>query len=171
MAAIIGAYAYYGGFKTLTVEITKQKSEVIAYEDMTGDYSQTPVVSDRVYNSLLNDFKTETFRGIGIFYDNPQTTEVSKLRSEIGCILENPDSTLLTSVESKFKIKAIPEGDYITIEFPYKGMMSIMVGIMKVYPALNDYIKQNGYSYKSPVIEIYDVPNEKIIYMIKANKE
>ena len=38
-----------------------------------------------------------------------------------------------------------------------------MFGIMKVYPALDKYLKEHKYS-DSPIMEIYDVPNKKIIY-------
>jgi hypothetical protein len=42
-------------------------------------------------------------------------------------------------------------------------MMSILVGLMKVYPALEKYTKENGYA-GGAIMEIYDVPNKKIIY-------
>ena len=45
-----------------------------------------------------------------------------------------------------------------------------MIGIMKVYPALNNYIKANGYSEEGPIMEIYDLPNNKIRYLKEAIK-
>jgi len=42
--------------------------------------------------------------------------------------------------------------------------MSIIMGIMKVYPALNKYISENNLSEEGFVMEIYDVPGKKIIY-------
>jgi len=59
---------------------------------------------------------------------------------------------------------------YIVTEFPHKGNMSIIVSIMKVYPALNKYMEENGYEQNVPVMEIYDMPNKKILYRAEAIK-
>ena len=42
---------------------------------------------------------------------------------------------------------------------------------MKVYPALNKYAIQNGYNEEGLVMEIYDIPNNKILYRKELNKE
>ena len=40
--------------------------------------------------------------------------------------------------------------------------MSVMIGLMKVYAALMKYIKANRYAETGPVMEVYDIPNNKI---------
>ena len=65
---IVIAYAYYGGFKTISFRIEEQGGETIVYEEMIGDYSQTPKVQDKIYDALLNDEKIETTKGFGIYY-------------------------------------------------------------------------------------------------------
>ncbi|MDR0874503.1 MAG: hypothetical protein LBN27_13735, partial [Prevotellaceae bacterium] len=52
---------------------------------------------------------------------------------------------------------------YVVTEFPFKGGMSIMVGLMKVYPALAKYIESQNLK-DSPIMEIYDVQNKVVIY-------
>ena len=160
---IIVTYAYYGGFKKINFSVEEQGGEILVYENMIGDYKQTPTVSDKVYYSLLNDYGIATTKGFGIYYDNPKEVEKSKLRSEIGCIVENLDSVTIDKLSNKFQIKTQPFKNYITTEFPFKGKLSVMFGIMKVYPALEKYLKEHRYS-DSPIMEIYDVPNKKIIY-------
>jgi len=157
-------YAYYGGFKKVNFQSSLQGGETLVYEELTGDYKQSAAVMDKIYNSLLNDEKIETFKGFGIYYDNPQEVEKNKLRSAVGCILEETDSIKLNELKKKYKIKTCPTDTYITTEFPFKGKMSVMIGILKVYPAMNKYIKENGLSEKGAVMEIYDTPNEKILY-------
>lgn len=159
----LAVYAYYGGFKKISFRVENQGGETIVYENLTGDYSQSPKVSDRVYYALLNDEKIETTKGIGIYYDNPKTVEKDKLRSEIGCIVEKADSATLMRLTEKYQVKTLPQGKFVVTEFPLKGKLSIMFGIMKVYPALEKYCKEQGCT-ESPVTEIYDVPNKKIIY-------
>jgi hypothetical protein len=35
---------------------------------------------------------------------------------------------------------------------------------MKVYPAIEKFVEENGYKKEGAVMEIYDVPNKKIVY-------
>lgn len=168
--AIFLVYAYYGGFKSVDFSVKEQGGEVLVYENMIGDYSQSPVVSDRVYYALLNDYGVVTTKGFGIYYDNPREVEKSKLRSEIGCIVENADSVTLDKLSGKFQIKTLAYKKYITTEFPFKGKLSVMLGLMKVYPALDKYAKAHQYA-ASPIMEIYDIPNKKIIYRKEVVEE
>jgi hypothetical protein len=162
---VVAAFAaYWGAFKRVKFSVVEQGGETLVYQEMTGDYSQSGVVMDKVYYSLLNDYQIETFKGFGIYHDNPQKVEKSKLRSEVGCILEVSDYHRIGELESNFQIKTYPEAKYIVTEFPYKGKFSVIFGIMKVYPALNKFVKQNAYSEQGAVMEIYDTPNQKIVY-------
>ena len=166
IALLAGVYAYYGGFSKITFNEIERGGDVLVYENVVGDYKQAATVSDRVYNILLNDYNIETFKGFGIYYDNPANVEKSKMRSEVGCIMETmPDSITVSQIETQFNIKELPQGKYLSIEFPFKGSMSILVGIMRVYPALNKYIERNGLDSEGAIMEIYDVPNKKIIYL------
>ena len=164
IAVCTGIYAYFGGFKNIEFETLEQGGEILAYEEVIGDYSQTAEVTNRVYNYLLDEHDIETFKGFGIFYDNPETTDRDRMRSESGCIIQNADSSKLADISGKVKIKRAAKGNYIVTEFPYKGAMSIMVGIMKVYPAMAKYAIENGIKDENPIMEIYDVPSKKIIY-------
>jgi hypothetical protein len=166
----VAIYTYYGGLKKISFSIENQGGETIVYENLTGDYSQSPKVSDKVYYALLNDEKIETTRGIGIYYDNPKKVAKEKLRSEIGCIIENIDSATLTKLTEKYQVKTLSESEFIITEFPFKGKLSVLFGIMKVYPALEKFSKGQGFA-ESPITEIYDVPNKKIIYRKEANKK
>jgi hypothetical protein len=166
----IFTYAYYGGFKKISFKIENQGGETVVYENFTGDYSQSAKIGDKVYYALLNDEKIETFKGIGIYYDNPKKVEKAKLRAESGSILENADSATIAKLAEKYKVKTLPQSDFIVAEFPFKGKLSVLFGIMKVHPAFENYIKEHGYV-DNPITEIYDVPNKKIIYRKEAIKE
>ena len=167
---LIVVYAYYGGFTKVRFKIESQGGETIVYENFTGDYSQTAKVGDKVYYALLNDEKIETTKGIGIYYDNPKKVEKEKLRAESGCIVENADSATIVRLAEKYKVKTLPQSEFVVAEFPFKGKLSVLFGIMKVYPALEKFSNEHGYV-DSPVTEIYDVPNKKIIYRKEAIKE
>jgi hypothetical protein len=162
--ALVAFYAYYGGFKKMNISVAKAGGEVLIYEKIQGDYKQSGVIMDKIYYALLNEDKIETIKGFGIYYDNPKKVKKSKLRSEAGYILEKKDLDKFPILENKYTIRPLLEKEYIITEFPYKGKTSTLLGIMKVYPALNKFAKLNGYKEDSPVMEIYDVPNNKILY-------
>ena len=164
LSVLITIYTYYGGFIKLQCNVESQGGETVVYKNITGDYRQTGVVMDEIYYSLLNKYKIETYKGYGKYLDNPKKVEKTKLRSEAGNIIEAKDPSKLSNLPEEFLIKEIPVKKYITTEFPYKGKLSVIFSIMKVYPALNKFTNLNGYSEDGAVIEIYDIPNKKILY-------
>lgn len=170
VAAGVIFYAYFGGFRQVDISISESGGEVLVYEKMLGDYRQSAEVMDRVYYTLLNEDKIETFKGFGIYYDNPQEVEHSVLRSDVGCILEETDISKIPQLQEKYSVRTFPVKEYIIAEFPYKGKASVFVGIMKVYPQINAFAEENGYSEDGAVMEIYDMPNKKILYRKELTK-
>lgn len=164
IVAGVAFYAYYGGFIKPKISVITSGGETLIYEKIEGDYNQSGVVMDKIYYSLLNEDQIETYKGFGIYYDNPQKVAVNKLRSEAGCILEAKDLAKLPELHKKYAIRTFPTVKYLVTEFPYQNKMSVFFSIMKVYPALNKFALENGFSEDSAVMEIYDVPNKKIIY-------
>ena len=161
---LMAIYAWLGGFKKVKFSIQEVGGEVLVYESHIGDYKNVGKVIDKMYYALLNEEKVECFRGFGIYYDNPQKVEKSKLRADVGNILENPAPEVLALLTPKYNIKTLDKQKYLVAEFPYKNQWSIITGIMKVYPALNRYISEHNLSEEGYVMEIYDVPGKKIIY-------
>ncbi|WP_422080972.1 GyrI-like domain-containing protein [Ulvibacterium sp.] len=169
---LVSAYTYYGGFVTISPEIKEVGGETLVYEKITGDYSQSSAISDRVYQKLLEDHQIATTKGFGIYYDNPKVTEKDKLRADIGCILES-DLDKMEALKKDFEVMEYPKDKYLVAEFPFKGMPSVLIGIRRVYPTLNVYAEQKGYAMDTPVMEIWDVPNKKIKYrkaLVKIEK-
>ena len=160
---ILGIYACNSGFKKVEIRIEKQGGEVMVYETVTGDYMQTPEVADKIYHALLDNENIATTKGIGIFYDDPSKVAKENCRSEVGCIVNEADSATIAMLSEKYLVKILPEQEYIVTEFPMKGFMTIMIGMMKVYPALDKFSKQHGYC-ESPITEIYDNVNKKTTY-------
>lgn len=157
-------YAYYGGFNKLEFKISHEGGETIVYKEMIGDYSNSGKMMDSVYNGLLGDYSIETIKGVGIYYDNPEYVEKKNLRSDIGCIIEKEDIGKLSNLDKSYKIKICPISDYLTVQITNEGILSVMIGICRVYPAMEKYLKNNGYSGKGPIMEIYDTPYKTITY-------
>lgn len=158
---------YFGAFQTINVRTEFQGGEIIAYEALTGNYKQTAEVTDRIYHSLLDKDNIRTYKGIGIYYDDPSKVPENQLRFEAGCVLDNIPTVKIHGLETKYKIKTLPKGKYVVAEFPFKGMPSVLFGIKKVYPAMKKYMEAEKITSSEPSVEIYDVPGKKIIYRIK----
>lgn len=164
LAISIIVWGYYGGFEKTDCRIESQGGELLAYKKMTGDYAQSAKLMDEIYHSLMNDYEVETYKGFGIYYDNPKEVEKSKLRSEIGCIIEEKDSSKVSEIKKVLSVKTFPRKKYVVIEFPFKGKLSIMVGLMRIYPAMNKFIQEKNLKPEGFVMEIYDIPNKRIVY-------
>ena len=46
---------YYGGLKTIKVEVREEGGETVVYESILGDYRKSGLTMDQVYNYLLKD--------------------------------------------------------------------------------------------------------------------
>lgn len=166
ISIIILILAYYGAFAKIKVKVEPHDSNYIVYKPVTGSYKQSGIVSDEVYYDLLNNYGVETYKGIGLYFDDPKDTATEDLRSEIGCVLESTQISDLEEIKDKYNTKKLSEGNYPTVQFPYKGKLSVIFGLLKVYPALNKFKEDNKEYQNSYIIETWDIPNKKIIYRI-----
>ncbi len=74
----------------------------------------------------------------------------------------------MSKVSSKYDVREYPSSKSVVAEFPYKGKISIFIGIMKIYPALGTYIKEHQYN-QTPKKELYDMQNERFEYISSMN--
>jgi hypothetical protein len=161
--AVLGWLAYFGAFTKVGV-VEKQLGPLwLAYEKHIGDYKKVAQIMDKMYRDLKKS-GVETTRGFGMYFDNPRKVEKDKLRSVVGCILDNVDSTTIESLKVKFRLKPYPQSKCVVSQFPFKGKPSIIMGIFKVYPKLSKHLKKQSQR-EIPIMEIYDVPGKTISYV------
>ena len=161
--------AYHGLFAGVEITEKTMGPHVFAYDTHIGPYKDSGEVADRIYRELLKE-KVEATRGFGIYYDKPEEVEAEKLRSIAGCLLDEKHLKEVPRLEKKMKIGELPRGKYIYAEFPFKGKMSMILGIFKVYPQMGEYLKEKGYG-GSPAMEIYDVPNKRLYYLMSVTDQ
>ncbi len=160
---------YYGLFDKVNIVEKKAGPFILVYEKHTGPYSETGEIQNKIYEKLLN-LGVKTTRGFGIYFDDPKKVDEKKLRSVAGCVLNREDNGKIPEIKKTMKVMKMPESDSIYAEFSYKGMMSVILGINKVYPEINRYKKEKKYD-ASPSMELFDVPAEKIIYIVPLNMD
>jgi hypothetical protein len=170
IVAAVATGAYYGAFATISVTDAQKGPFVLVYKVHTGPYRGTADIQDEVFNTLRTEFSIGTTRGFGLYYDNPENVPQSNLRSIAGCILESKDLAKTDAIKAKYKVAQFPQSKVVYTEFPFKGIMSIMVSLSRVYPAIAEYMKQNNHR-NSPIMEIYDIPAGKIKYVVGVGLE
>lgn len=163
IVVIIVFLGYYGLFTRITVEEKSLDSFWMVYKKHVGEYKDVGPVMDAIYKGLKDDYSITTTRGFGLYYDNPREVPKEKCRSIAGCILENADVGRVDELREKYFVREYPASGIVTAEFPFRGTLSIIIGIFKVYPKLGKYIKEKGYAPR-PMFEIYDTPGKKTVY-------
>jgi hypothetical protein len=160
--------ARYGLFNSVSISEKNVGPYLLVYKTHIGDYKSVgPIIGELNYD-LRNNYSIETTKGFGLYYDNPQEVDKAKLRSVVGCIVEGRSVEDLKKVSIKYGAKEYPSSRSVVAEFPYKGKMSILIGIFKVYPKLGSYIKKHKYP-QTPIMELYDQPNKRIEYISSIN--
>ncbi len=166
-AAVLYYLSYIGAFTNVVVTEKEMGPLYFVYVPHTGDYAKVGPVMNGVINRLASEFDIKAGRGMGIYYSNPKTTKTADLKSDIGCLLEKSDESKADAIMKKMKMKIMFQKKYYTAEFPMKNNMSIIMGVMKTYPKLSEYMKVRGYK-PTPSIEIYE--KDKIIYAFEIKQ-
>jgi len=156
--------SYYGLFTRISIAEKEMGGFWLLYEKHVGDYREVGQIMDRMYSRLLGEDAIETSRGFGLYYDDPKKVKKENLRSVAGCILDKQDEGKIDHLKKNYKIQYYPASESVVAEFPFKGTLSIFIGIFKVYPKLAEYIEQRNYP-PGPIMEIYDTPHKKIFYV------
>ena len=167
-ALVVALLAYMGMLSPLKAYESKMGPYTIAYESITGPYSQTGPVFGRVFKALKVE-GIEAKRGLGIYYDDPKVTPADKLRSDCGVVIEDSQMAKFKSVSKKFKVKKIAQKNCVVVEFPIKNIFSYMLGPIKGYPALAQYAKEKTLK-TGMVFELYDEPAKKAYYSMEIVK-
>lgn len=159
---LVGCYLWYlGAFIPITVEERIMGPYILVHEEHIGSYNEVGPVFDSLYQSLLAD-GFDTTIGMGLYYDDPKTTNESELRSDVGSLI---DETQLSVIDTtKYNVMIIEEGKYLVVSMPFKNTLSYIIGVMKAYPALSDYYVEHGYSGPDQSVELY-MPDETLYMM------
>ena len=159
--------AWTGFFTDVKVTETTLAPMFMVYEEHTGPYGGTEDIMKRISNLLEKD-NIETTKGFGIYLDDPKLTALDSLRSIAGRIIESGDTSKIKSLGSAYRIMRLPSKRYAVAEIKNRGALSAFAGSVKVYAALDRFMKENEFPL-SPTMEIYD--RNKTIRYLREIKE
>ncbi len=154
----------YGLFASVKISEKPAGPYLLVYKKHIGEYENVGKVMDALYYDLKDNYTIQTTKGFGLYYDNPKEVEKEKLRSIVGCIVEEKTEEEIQRLSQNYNVKLFPETKSVVTEFPYKGVISIYLGIFRVYPKINKFIDSHNYP-RIPIMEIYDIPNNKLHYV------
>ncbi len=164
---IAGLYYFarrFGAFVPLKPETQTLEPMWIAYNTHSGPYQLIGPVCDGVCSAVNDLCGAAPELGFGLYFDNPRQVAKDQLRSLGGCILPTDKAEGLMNTPLPFRMSLLPGGRAVVVRFPFRGRMSIMVGAMRVYPALGRYVTEAGLP-EGPMMEIYDMNAGEIRYV------
>lgn len=173
---ILGLFTYMGAFSAMRVKEAKFGPYSFFYKPFTGPYEKVAPLFQEVHD-ILKQEGIEIESMAGIYYDDPEKLEKSKLRSEIGAVLSKKNFQRYRSklLRRGLQLRILPRQNYVSTEFPYRNIISVYLGVSKAYPAIKKYTSEKRYpeyrykkeGYKdSFAMEMYT--KNKILYLFKG---
>lgn len=166
VAILVVFLIYMGAFSKIAVTEQAKGPYTYAYVEHIGPYEAAGKVMLDL-DSTMRKLGFNSTIGIGIYYDDPKITPAEKLRSDLGSIINTEDMRKMNASRDKLKFKVLEKKTYLVAEFPIRNRLSYMMGPMFVYPAFEKYREDKQISAPTRSLELYDVPNKKIVFMME----
>ncbi len=144
------------------IKVKKTKPMKVAYVEHVGEYGKVPW--DEYMGKLFAWAKEHKvrpgFKGIGIYYDNPEEKPPEECRSEIAIPIKGEAASA-----DDIKVKDLPAIE--VAETKFHGPSSQIGGM---YKEVNEWMEANSYEWAGPAMEIYTrkpkvIGNETILRM------
>jgi len=135
----------------------------LVFKKIDGEYQQTGLFIESM-KTWLSQQGINSQMSFAMFFDNPQKTESKNLRFIAGHILSDKDADKLDVVSKQYLVKIFPRQKCLVGIFPYRSPLSILFGLMKVYPELELLREEKGYA-NHPIMEIYDKQEKQTVYL------
>jgi hypothetical protein len=169
--SLIMIYASWSGlFKKVSVDTTTRGPFYLVYDNQDGSYWGLRAKSRDLTARLEKEFGIQPIARIIAYHDDPRITPKQDLRALYGCLVSAADSETLSMKNAPFRMKRWPEHTFKRVTFPLSTMLSVWIGEMKAYPAIDDYNRTRG-EYCGTVMEIHDGKSRVIEYLQPLEKE
>jgi hypothetical protein len=153
VGAAAGFWAYMGGFAQVSIERGSYGPADIVYTTHRGSYSGLGDSWERFQSEWEAAGATEC-DSLAVYLDSPQETAEEDLRSILACRIDTASQADRAALESAFPSFTIPQSDALLATHPYKNYLSFMVGPVRVYPAMEKRMADDGLE-ASIAIELY----------------
>lgn len=144
------------------IKVKKTKPMKVAYVEHVGEYGKVPwdEYMEKLFAWAKEHKVRPGFKGIGIYYDNPEEEPPEECRSEIAIPIKGEASSA-----NDIKVK-----DLLAIEIAETKFRGPSSQIGEMYKEVNEWMEANGYEWAGPAMEIYTrkpkvIGNETILRM------
>ncbi len=90
-------------------------------------------------DAILEDRKIMPLCGVGLYFDNPNSTPAAQCRSYCGYSVNPKDLDAIGTSEwlsaNGVLVKRIPNTRAVTCDFPYRNAWSFVLSVLRIYPA------------------------------------
>ncbi|HPW66354.1 MAG TPA: hypothetical protein PLS84_04625 [Salinivirgaceae bacterium] len=140
----------------------------------TGGFAVTKQIFTGSQEDILTEFEKqmETLKSFDIGYAHPicsyddiPSKDNLLTNAEIGFVLYKGTEKNLIKLQKLIPLGTFEKKERIVVYFPFKGGLSIQLGIAKAYPAIKKYAKKNNVKTRK-ITELYNSINKRIEYMV-----
>jgi hypothetical protein len=100
--------AKYSLFTSVNITYKNVGPYLLVNEKHVVEYKNVGPIMDKIYYDLKDIHRIVTTRGFGLYYDNPQQVEKTKLRSIAGCIMDLNSMIDSITIQKKYCVKEFP---------------------------------------------------------------
>ena len=144
-----------GLFQSVVIEQRAMPGYRVAGIRHTGPYEKIGDAFNQIHK--IADEQGVPVKMIGVYFDNPNEVAADSLRSMAGIIVSESDSVKLSALPN-LAFLSIPAGEAAVSNFKTGGMVSMIIGAMKSYPKLTEYVEAKGIA--EQVNFVYEVYGE-----------
>ncbi|XP_002402779.3 testis-expressed protein 264 homolog [Ixodes scapularis] len=170
LLSILAFLGYCGLFAPIDIKAEKPpfKDLEVAYKFCRGSYKNSGAHFTEVH-SIAPSLKC-----IGVYYDDPNEVETLHLRYLVGVVLNDTERPATKEAKQQlesegYKTASFPAVDHaVTTVFPFRGSVSVMIAMARVYPKLREYIKEKLLCAR-PLIEIYE--GDRVVFVCPLAKQ
>lgn len=148
----------------ISCKIEKQGGELLVYRELDGDYS-----NKKKYMALLLE-ELKSVPGLTInncfctYYDDPKSISKSRLRFDVGCIIDEPKAEVLEKLKTNYQVERADKKNYLVSELPTNFFIGFLPGINCIYPIFERFQMQNSQYQDGPVMEICNKAGKVICF-------
>ncbi|HOG20144.1 MAG TPA: hypothetical protein PKW37_06850 [Salinivirgaceae bacterium] len=163
LITIVIYFAKNGIFKRIKPTIKETGGFAITKRTFTGNQEDILTEFEKQMD-ILKSFDIGYAHPI-CSYDNIPNKENILTNAEIGFVLYKGTEENLIKLEKHIPLGTFEKKERIVVYFPFKGGLSIQIGIAKAYPAIKKYAKKHNIKTEK-ITELYNSINKRIEYMI-----
>ena len=123
----------------------------VAYKPLVGPYKNSGADFEALIK-LVESYGVKPEWTLGVYYDNPREVPDAECRYAVAYVLQQDRKEMVPrhiqkEVSEGLKMagyteRQLPSAPALTARFPFKGVVSIILAIMRVYPALDKYAQR-----------------------------